>query len=94
VERRQFLLTYVQPGLAGLMDGSVSTLAPIFAAAFAVAVAIQIRAERFHPFLYWFTIIATTTVGTSTTGTAADRIGASATAAVMSTSDVGSNCTA
>ena len=32
---RQFLLTWVQPGLAGLMDGSVSTLAPIFAAAFA-----------------------------------------------------------
>src|SRR5215467_14810069 len=37
----------------------------IFAAAFAIAVAIQIRAERFHPFLYWFTIIATTTVGTT-----------------------------
>jgi rubrerythrin len=35
VERRQFILTYVQPGLAGLMDGSVSTLAPIFATAFA-----------------------------------------------------------
>ncbi|TIL29399.1 iron exporter MbfA [Mesorhizobium sp.] len=34
-EQRQFILTYVQPGLAGLMDGSVSTLAPIFAAAFA-----------------------------------------------------------
>lgn len=34
-EKRQFLLTYVQPGLAGLMDGSISTLAPIFAAAFA-----------------------------------------------------------
>ena len=34
-ERRQLILTYVQPGLAGLMDGSVSTLAPIFAAAFA-----------------------------------------------------------
>lgn len=33
--KRQFLLTWVQPGLAGLMDGSVSTLAPIFAAAFA-----------------------------------------------------------
>jgi rubrerythrin len=32
--RRAFLLKYVQPGLAGLMDGSVSTLAPIFAAAF------------------------------------------------------------
>lgn len=34
-EKRRFLLTYVQPGLAGLMDGSISTLAPIFAAAFA-----------------------------------------------------------
>lgn len=34
-ERRIFLLQYVQPGLAGLMDGSVSTLAPLFAAAFA-----------------------------------------------------------
>ena len=34
-EKRQFVLTYVQPGLAGLMDGSVSTLAPIFATAFA-----------------------------------------------------------
>ncbi len=33
--RRMFLLQYVQPGLAGLMDGSVSTLAPVFAAAFA-----------------------------------------------------------
>lgn len=32
---RLFLLQYVQPGLAGLMDGSVSTLAPVFAAAFA-----------------------------------------------------------
>lgn len=34
-EERRFVLTYVQPGLAGLMDGSVSTLAPIFAVAFA-----------------------------------------------------------
>ena len=33
--KRQFLLTWIQPGLAGLMDGSVSTLAPIFATAFA-----------------------------------------------------------
>lgn len=33
--RREFVLRYVQPGLAGLIDGSVSTLAPIFAAAFA-----------------------------------------------------------
>src|SRR6201994_3026993 len=33
--RRALLLQYVQPGLAGLMDGSVSTLAPLFAAAFA-----------------------------------------------------------
>jgi erythrin-vacuolar iron transport family protein len=33
--RRLFVLRFVQPGLAGLMDGSVSTLAPLFAAAFA-----------------------------------------------------------
>jgi erythrin-vacuolar iron transport family protein len=33
--RRIFVLQYIQPGLAGLMDGSVSTLAPLFAAAFA-----------------------------------------------------------
>ncbi len=33
-ERRLFLLQVVQPGLVGLMDGSVSTLAPVFAAAF------------------------------------------------------------
>jgi rubrerythrin len=35
VQRRMFLLRVIQPGLAGLMDGSVSTLAPLFAAAFA-----------------------------------------------------------
>jgi erythrin-vacuolar iron transport family protein len=35
VQRRLFVLQIVQPGLAGLMDGSVSTLAPVFAAAFA-----------------------------------------------------------
>jgi rubrerythrin len=34
-QRRVFVLQFVQPGLAGLMDGSVSTLAPLFAAAFA-----------------------------------------------------------
>jgi len=33
--KRMFMLQIIQPGLAGLMDGSVSTLAPIFAAAFA-----------------------------------------------------------
>src|ERR1035437_400524 len=37
----------------------------IFAAIFLVAVAAQIRANGFHPFLYWTTIIATTTVGTT-----------------------------
>jgi len=37
VQRRMFVLQIVQPGLAGLMDGSVSTLAPVFAAAFATA---------------------------------------------------------
>jgi hypothetical protein len=35
VKRKMFVLQVVQPGLAGLMDGSVSTLAPVFAAAFA-----------------------------------------------------------
>ena len=34
-ERRLFVLQIVQPGLAGLMDGSISTLAPLFVAAFA-----------------------------------------------------------
>jgi rubrerythrin len=34
-KRRLFVLQIIQPGLAGLMDGSVSTLAPVFAAAFA-----------------------------------------------------------
>jgi len=37
----------------------------IFAAMFAVAVAAQISAKRFHPFLYWVVIVATTTVGTT-----------------------------
>ena len=37
VARKQFVLHIVQPGLAGLMDGSVSTLAPLFAAAFATS---------------------------------------------------------
>ncbi len=37
----------------------------IFAAIFLVAVAAQIKAKGFHPFLYWTTIIATTTVGTT-----------------------------
>jgi erythrin-vacuolar iron transport family protein len=34
-EQRAFILSIVQPGLAGLMDGSISSLAPLFAAAFA-----------------------------------------------------------
>jgi uncharacterized membrane-anchored protein len=37
----------------------------IFAAIFLVAVSAQIKAKQFHPFLYWATIIATTTVGTT-----------------------------
>jgi uncharacterized membrane-anchored protein len=37
----------------------------IFAVVFLIAVAAQIKAKRFHPFLYWATIIATTTVGTT-----------------------------
>ncbi|MEO6393930.1 MAG: hypothetical protein ABIP75_18905 [Pyrinomonadaceae bacterium] len=37
----------------------------IFGLIFLVAVAAQIKAKRFHPFLYWLTIVATTTVGTT-----------------------------
>ncbi|MDB6006180.1 MAG: integral rane protein [Prosthecobacter sp.] len=37
----------------------------IFAVLFLVAVSAQVRSEKFHPFLYWATIIATTTVGTT-----------------------------
>src|SRR5690242_7025410 len=37
----------------------------VFAAVFVAAVAAQIAAKRFHPWVYWFTIIATTTVGTT-----------------------------
>ena len=37
IARKIFVLQFVQPGLAGLMDGSVSTLAPLFAAAFATS---------------------------------------------------------
>ena len=37
----------------------------IFAAIFVIAVGAQIRARQFHPYLYWTTIIATTTVGTT-----------------------------
>jgi uncharacterized membrane-anchored protein len=37
----------------------------IFAALFAVAVVAQMRAKRYHPFIYWATIVATTTVGTT-----------------------------
>ncbi len=37
----------------------------IFGAVFVVAVIAQILAKRFHPFMYWTTIVATTTVGTT-----------------------------
>src|SRR5579859_5621332 len=48
----QFVLQTVQPGLAGLMDGSVSTLAPIFAIAFAIARE-QARTGTFDPNSHW-----------------------------------------
>ena len=44
----------------GYLEGTA-----IFAAIFLVAVAAQVRARRFHPLLYWTTIVATTTVGTT-----------------------------
>ena len=37
----------------------------IFGVIFIAAVLVQMKAEKFHPFLYWFTIVATTTVGTT-----------------------------
>src|ERR1700737_5465891 len=37
----------------------------IFGVVFVVAVLVQIRAKKFNPFLYWLTIVATTTVGTT-----------------------------
>ena len=37
----------------------------IFAVIFLIAVIVQIKAKQFHPYLYWATIIATTTVGTT-----------------------------
>lgn len=45
---------------AGYLDGTL-----IFAAIFILAVSIQIGASRFHPFLYWAVIVATTTAGTT-----------------------------
>ena len=44
----------------GYLEGTA-----IFAVIFLAAVTAQIKATRFHPFLYWTTIIATTTVGTT-----------------------------
>jgi uncharacterized membrane-anchored protein len=47
------------------MDLGYLVATGIFAAAFLVAVGVQIAAKRFHPFVYWSTIIATTTLGTT-----------------------------
>ena len=48
-EEHAFLLSRVQPALIGLIDGSLSTLAPIFAAAFAVAAVPPEAAEASSP---------------------------------------------
>ncbi|HEU4486601.1 MAG TPA: hypothetical protein VFR96_14035 [Povalibacter sp.] len=47
----------------------------IFMLIFVIAVAIQIHAERFHPFIYWATIVASTTVGTTLADYATRSIG-------------------
>jgi rubrerythrin len=49
--RRLFVMQVIQPGLAGLMDGSVSTLAPLFAAAFAAFYESQKLGVAYQPFL-------------------------------------------
>jgi rubrerythrin len=50
-QRRLFVLQVIQPGLAGLMDGSVSTLAPLFAAAFAAYFESQKLGVAYQPML-------------------------------------------
>src|ERR1700687_40352 len=61
-QRRMFLLQVVQPGLAGLMDGSVSTLAPIFAAAFAIRAVDPEHARLENLFVGTGTLVATVTL--------------------------------
>ncbi|MEE1877223.1 COG4705 family protein [Altererythrobacter litoralis] len=55
--------TTAQAGHSGINGYLVGTA--IFAAALALLVAAQIRARQFHPYLYWSTIVASTTVGTT-----------------------------
>ncbi|RST31752.1 hypothetical protein HMF7854_13575 [Sphingomonas ginkgonis] len=55
--------TTPEAGASGLNGYLVGTL--IFGALLAVLVAVQVRARRFHPWLYWATIIASTTAGTT-----------------------------
>lgn len=64
----------------------------IFAVVFFVAVACQIKASKFHPFLYWFTIVATTTVGTTLADylTRSNGLGYTAGAAVLLVCVIGS----
>jgi uncharacterized membrane-anchored protein len=52
--------TTAEPTVNGYLIGTA-----IFGAIFVVAVLVQILAKKFHPFLYWLTIVATTTVGTT-----------------------------
>jgi len=52
--------TTAEPTVNGYLIGTA-----IFGVIFAAAVLVQIKAKNFHPFLYWATIVATTTVGTT-----------------------------
>jgi erythrin-vacuolar iron transport family protein len=49
IRQRMFVLQVIQPGLAGLMDGSVSTLAPLFAAAFATHYSWTLLSSAWRP---------------------------------------------
>src|SRR2546423_451529 len=74
----------------------------IFGVIFVAAVLVQIRAKKFHPFLYWLTIVATTTVGTTLadyctrslgigyTGGEAAHIGVNYEKAVLGAREIGS----
>ena len=65
-------------GLGYLVGTTIST------ALFVVVVAAQIAARRFHPFLYWVVIVATTTAGTTLTDFSDRSLGIGATSAARS----------
>src|SRR5437868_847002 len=58
-------MSWLGEATAGAKGTGYLTGTAIFGVIFVAAVLVQIRAKKFHPFLYWLTIVATTTVGTT-----------------------------